>query len=65
MLGLGIGIDVQLRLVGLPLQNPIGKTGIDIIFNNDIVKAHGGEIKVETNENDGTSFNIILPNSNI
>jgi len=27
-----------------------GKMGIDIVFNNDIVKAHGEEINVETNE---------------
>jgi signal transduction histidine kinase len=27
----------------------------------DIVKAHGGEIKVETKENEGTTFIILLP----
>jgi signal transduction histidine kinase len=27
----------------------------------DIVKAHGGEIKVETKENEGTAFVITLP----
>jgi len=27
----------------------------------DIVKAHGGDIKVETNETDGTRFTITLP----
>ena len=27
----------------------------------DIVKAHGGEIKVKTNENEGTTFTIQLP----
>jgi signal transduction histidine kinase len=27
----------------------------------DIIKAHGGEIKVETNENEGTEFIIQLP----
>lgn len=27
----------------------------------DIVKAHGGEIKVETKENEGTEFTISLP----
>jgi len=26
----------------------------------DIVKAHGGELKVETKENEGTGFIIIL-----
>jgi two-component system, NtrC family, sensor kinase len=27
----------------------------------DIVKAHGGEIKVETKEGEGTTFIILLP----
>jgi K+-sensing histidine kinase KdpD len=27
----------------------------------DIVKAHGGELKVETKENEGSSFIISLP----
>jgi two-component system NtrC family sensor kinase len=27
----------------------------------DIIKAHGGEIKVETNEGEGTTFIIQLP----
>jgi signal transduction histidine kinase len=27
----------------------------------DIVKAHGGEIKVNTKEKEGTEFTIILP----
>lgn len=27
----------------------------------DIVKAHGGELKVNTNENEGTAFTIQLP----
>ena len=28
---------------------------------NDINKAHGGEIKVETKENEGTEFCIVIP----
>jgi len=27
----------------------------------DIVKAHGGELKVETKEGEGSEFTIILP----
>jgi len=27
----------------------------------DIIKAHGGELKVETNEGEGTEFIISLP----
>ena len=32
-----------------------------IQINNDIIKAHGGEILVETKEDEGTAFNIIPP----
>lgn len=32
-----------------------------ILTNYDIVKAHGGELKVETREGDGSTFMIQLP----
>lgn len=32
-----------------------------IQMSYEIVKAHGGEIKVETKENEGTEFSIQLP----
>lgn len=32
--------------------------------NNDIVKAHGGELKVETTEGSGTTFIISIPIKN-
>ncbi|MBK5271903.1 MAG: HAMP domain-containing histidine kinase [Bacteroidia bacterium] len=31
-------------------------------MNYDIVKAHGGELKVETKEGEGSEFIIQLPN---
>ncbi|QQS64411.1 MAG: GHKL domain-containing protein [Chitinophagaceae bacterium] len=41
---------------------PTGQgTGLGLSLSYDIVKAHGGEIKVETKENEGTGFLIILP----
>ena len=41
---------------------PTGKgTGLGLSLSYDIVKAHGGEIKVETKENEGTEFIIMLP----
>ena len=33
--------------------------GLSLVY--DIIKAHGGEIKVETTENAGSEFIIILP----
>jgi signal transduction histidine kinase len=41
---------------------PTGQgTGLGLSLSYDIVKAHGGEIKVNTRENDGTEFTIVLP----
>ena len=42
---------------------PTGQgTGLGLSLSYDIVKAHGGEIKVETNEGEGTEFIITLAN---
>ncbi|MDZ7743402.1 MAG: two-component regulator propeller domain-containing protein [Bacteroidota bacterium] len=41
---------------------PTGQgTGLGLSLSYDIVKAHGGEIKVETTANQGTTFIITLP----
>jgi signal transduction histidine kinase/ketosteroid isomerase-like protein len=41
---------------------PTGQgTGLGLSLSYDIVKAHGGEIKVNTKENEGTEFTIRLP----
>ncbi len=41
---------------------PTGQgTGLGLSLSYDIIKAHGGEIKVETKEGDGTTFIIQLP----
>ena len=41
---------------------PTGQgTGLGLSLSYDIVKAHGGEIKVETKEGEGTEFVIQLP----
>ena len=43
---------------------PTGKgTGLGLSMSYDIVKAHGGELKVETNEGNGSEFIISLPAS--
>jgi len=41
---------------------PAGQgTGLGLSLIYDIVKAHGGEIKVETVETEGSIFKITLP----
>jgi signal transduction histidine kinase len=41
---------------------PTGEgTGLGLSLSYDIIKAHGGEIKVETKEGEGSEFVIILP----
>jgi ligand-binding sensor domain-containing protein/signal transduction histidine kinase len=41
---------------------PTGQgTGLGLSLSYDIVKAHGGEIVVETNAGTGTSFKVIIP----
>jgi len=41
---------------------PTGQgTGLGLSMSYDIVKAHGGELKVETKENEGTEFCISIP----
>ncbi len=43
---------------------PTGEgTGLGLSLSYDIVKAHGGEIKVNTKESEGTEFIIQLPNN--
>ncbi len=41
---------------------PVGKgTGLGLSISYDIVKSHGGEIMIESTENEGTSVRVILP----
>jgi signal transduction histidine kinase len=41
---------------------PTGQgTGLGLSLSYDIVKAHGGELKVETKEGEGSEFTIQLP----
>ncbi|HYK47168.1 MAG TPA: HAMP domain-containing sensor histidine kinase [Parafilimonas sp.] len=41
---------------------PTGEgTGLGLSLSYDIIKAHGGEIKVETKEGEGSVFNIQIP----
>ena len=41
---------------------PTGQgTGLGLSLSYDIVKAHGGELKVQTKEEEGTTFSVQLP----
>ena len=41
---------------------PAGQgTGLGLSLSYDIIKAHGGSIKMKTEEGNGTTFNIALP----
>ncbi len=43
---------------------PTGQgTGLGLSLSYDIIKAHGGDIKVETKEGDGAEFRIFLPDT--
>jgi signal transduction histidine kinase/ketosteroid isomerase-like protein len=72
--GLGVEIKVADNGNGIPQKvldkifqpffttKPTGQgTGLGLSLSYDIVKAHGGEIKVETKEGEGTAFIILLP----
>jgi len=61
--GSGIPEDVKEKIFQpFFTTKPSGEgTGLGLSLSYDIVKAHGGELKVETVEGDGTKFIIILP----
>ena len=41
---------------------PAGQgTGLGLSLAYDIIKVHGGELKVETKEGEGSEFIIVLP----
>jgi signal transduction histidine kinase len=42
---------------------PTGQgTGLGLSLSYDIINAHGGEIRLESEEGEGTTFSVILPN---
>jgi signal transduction histidine kinase len=74
--GLGAKIEIKVKDNGSGIpQKILGKiyqpffttkptglgTGLGLSLAYDIIKAHGGEIKVETKENEGSDFIISLP----
>ena len=71
----GLEIRVTDNGIGIPQEvldkifqpffttKPTGQgPGLGLSLSYDIIKAHGGEIKVETKEGEGSVFKIMLPN---
>ncbi len=64
------GNGIQQKIVDKIFQpffttKPTGQgTGLGLSLSYDIIKAHGGEIKVETREGEGSEFIIVLPIAN-
>ena len=57
-------IKIKMSIICYPFftTKPTGQgTGLGLSLSYDIVKAHGGELKVKTKENEGTEFIIHLP----
>ncbi|HMI78014.1 MAG TPA: ATP-binding protein, partial [Ferruginibacter sp.] len=72
--GRGVEISVKDNGNGIPQKvldkifqpffttKPTGQgTGLGLSLSYDIVKAHGGELKVETKEGEGSAFIIQIP----
>ena len=61
------GLGIHQKVVGKIFQpffttKPTGQgTGLGLSLSYDIIKAHGGELKVETKEGEGAEFVIQLP----
>jgi signal transduction histidine kinase len=61
------GNDIPQKVIDKIFQpffttKPTGQgTGLGLSLSYDIIKAHGGEIKMETKENEGSEFIIELP----
>ena len=64
--GKGIPLHIQEKIFEpFFTTKPAGQgTGLGLSLSYDIVKAHGGELKVVTNENEGSEFVIMLPKAN-
>jgi signal transduction histidine kinase len=55
-------IQSKKRYFSFFTTKPTGQgTGLGLSLAYDIVKAHGGEIKMETKQDEGAEFIILLP----
>lgn len=54
-------IKIWLTGQACPVESFRRGTGLGLSLSYEIIKAHGGEIKVETKEGEGREFTIQLP----
>ncbi len=72
--GGGLELSVKDNGIGIPQKvvdkiyqpffttKPTGQgTGLGLSLSYDIIKAHGGDLKVETKEGQGAKFIVLLP----
>jgi signal transduction histidine kinase len=61
--GLGIPDEIKDKILQPFFTTKKGTegTGLGLSISNDIVKAHGGELKVDAKEGQGSVFSIVLP----
>ena len=59
--GIASGIKERIFHPFFTTKGPGLGTGLGLSLSHDIVKAHGGEIMVESEEGVGSEFTIILP----
>ena len=53
--------DRHIRVGFFTTKPTVQGIGLGLSLSYDIIKAHGGELKVETAEGKGTTFSIIIP----
>jgi signal transduction histidine kinase len=54
-------VTVSTRKLDSRVEIEVKDNGLGLSLSYDIVKAHGGELKVESTEGEGTVFTILLP----
>ena len=59
--GKGIPPDVQKRLFDPFFTTKEGGTGLGLSIAARIIEKHGGELRYQTGNNQGTIFSIVLP----
>ena len=61
--GAGISKDDLAHIFDLYFTTKAAGTGLGLAIVHNIIEAHQGEIKVESQPDQGTTFTIFLPNS--